>query len=463
MAIGPDSNDISRILIVERDDTLASALADGLARQTDGGPSIRIAGGLNEAVDHVRSEGADIILADLATLDAHDKGFEFGLKRLSRLSGGALLLALSRANSVSSSIAALQSGAHDYLIKPFSVDVLSARLAELGQRHRKAGALDLSQTPDPAPESRFGLVASSHQMHILIEQIDRIASSDEPVFLTGERGTGKSAVATALHRAGSRSGAPFVEIDCRSGRSGTIETEIFGNACAAGAMQNAKGGLLHLKNVDALDTGVQLRLARLLQSVPSTGNEAGVSSTGNVRLVCSTSANLLQMIADRAFREDLFYRLHVLPMHLPPLRQRPSDILPLARHFLNAAGAEQRKISPEAADVLVACDWPGNAGELRQLMVRLAGRATSGDITRDMVSGAEWSPAQTSSPVQGQSMLGQFRVEPMWVQERRIIEGAIARFGGNVARAAEALEISPSTIYRKRQQWDELAGDKGAA
>ncbi|MCB9993252.1 MAG: sigma-54-dependent Fis family transcriptional regulator [Hyphomicrobiaceae bacterium] len=461
MAEGSDADSIPRILVVDRDEGFAARLREGLAG--DGGRHAKVALASNpaDAVLHLRNAGADVVLADLATLDTHEKGFEFALRRLANLSGGALLVALSRADSVSSSMSALQSGAHDYLVKPFAVETLGARLAELGQRHRKAGAIRLAQPAEEIVAEFHGLVGASLQMQTIIAQIEGAAAVEVPVFVTGERGTGKSAVARAIHAASGRADWPFIEVDCEQLGTVRAEAHIFGDRRSEGAIAAADGGVLHLRHVDALDGGTQLRLLRFLQTATPDVMRDGRSA--NVRLICSTSANLLQRIEEKAFREDLFYRLHVLTLHLPPLRQRPADILPLARFFLKGASQDQPRLAPAVADALVARDWPGNVSELRLMMALIASQTDGGDFSAEGMAGIGMPLMSYSGPLRPEREAAPRLVEPMWVQERRIIEGAVARFEGNIAQAAAALEISPSTIYRKRQQWDELERHKGAA
>jgi two-component system repressor protein LuxO len=182
----------------------------------------------------------------------------------------------------------------------------------------------------------------------------------------------------------------------------------------------------------------------------------------DVRVICATNRNPMQLISEKKFREDLFYRLHVLPIHLPPLRQRPSDILVLARHFLARYAAEERKVfagfSSEAAATLASAEWPGNVRQLQNLVRRLVVMFDGGEITAEMLASADIESrgsvvaAEAAPRVEKRSA-----ILPMWQQEQRIIEDAIASFGGNVSLAAAALEISPSTIYRKRQGWAEMA------
>ena len=174
----------------------------------------------------------------------------------------------------------------------------------------------------------------------------------------------------------------------------------------------------------------------------------------------------MTLIAERKFREDLFYRLHVLPIHLPPLRQRPADVLVLARHFLDGFSREEHKsfsgFTADAADALLARDWPGNVRQLQNLVRRVVVMFDGGAIDARMIAAADIeSLAMAATPATGQAR--RQPVLPLWKQEQRIIEEAIQSFSGNVALAAAALELSPSTIYRKRQAWAEAEGKRGAA
>ena len=211
-----------------------------------------------------------------------------------------------------------------------------------------------------------------------------------------------------------------------------------------------------------MDLSLQSKLLRFLQTgTLSRVGESGVRQV-DVRVICATNRNPMQLISEKKFREDLFYRLHVLPIHLPPLRQRPSDIMVLARHFLTRYAAEERKrftgFAPAVASLLASAEWPGNVRQLQNLVRRLVVMSDGGEITmpmllaadiesRGIVATAEPAPRAERRPA----------ILPMWQQEQRIIEDAIASFGGNVSLAAAALEISPSTIYRKRQGWADMA------
>jgi two-component system, repressor protein LuxO len=423
----------------------------------------------------LREEAYDVVLADLASLDELAPQTEDAVARLVRLADGALLIALSEGASISAAVAAMRAGAHDFVAKPVNGAAFAVRIGELAQRHGKARALTIDGGRVRHVAGFAGFVGVSSQMQFVYEQIERIAPSAAPVFITGESGSGKDVCAEALHSRGPRAGKRFVAVNCAAIPRELMEAELFGVARGAytgahedrkGATELADGGTLFLDEIGEMDLSLQSKLLRFLQT-------GAVSRIGDpsvrqvdVRVICATNRNPMQLIAERTFREDLFYRLHVLPIHLPPLRQRPADILVLARHFLERFAREERKsfagFSTEAANVLIAHEWPGNVRQLQNLIRRIVVMFDSGEVNAQMVAAADIEsiglarqPAQ--APVSRQSIL------PLWRQEQRIIEDAIQSFNGNIALAAAALELSPSTIYRKRQAWAEMDGRRGAA
>jgi len=288
------------------------------------------------------------------------------------------------------------------------------------------------------------------------------------VFITGESGTGKEVCAAAVH-AHSLVKGPFVVINCSAIPRELMESEIFGHVKGAftgahedhaGAAELAHGGTLFLDEICEMDLGLQAKLLRFIQ----TGSVRRVGETRerevDVRFVCATNLDPAEAVASGRFRGDLFYRLHVLPLHLPPLRERDGDVRLLAQAFLARFAAEEsrafRGFDAEAEAMLEAHAWPGNVRELQNVIRRAVVLYDGEQVTAEMLAlprtGAEQSiqlspPPQTASPSRIRA------IDPFWRQEQKIIEGALAAFGGNAARAAAALEISPSTIYRKLQAW----------
>ncbi len=395
------------------------------------------------------------------------------MSRLVKLSAGALVIVLSDGASVSGAMAALRAGSAR-LHRPPAL-AAAARIRELAERHGKTRALTIDAGHERV-EAFAGFVGVSSQMQVVYEQIDRIAPSDAPVFITGETGSGKDLCAEALHLRGQRASKRFVSVACAAIPRDSMDAELFGVARGAvsgaeedrkGAAELADGGTLFLDEIGEMDLSVQTKLLRFLQSgtISRLGESAG--RRVDVRVICATGRNPMQLIEERKFREDLFYRLHVLPIHLPPLRPRPADIPVLARHFLERYQREEHKqfagFSADATSLMLARDWPGNVRQLQNLVRRIVVMFGGGEITAEMLAGADLESIALIPPAPLAQLPRRPSVLPMWRQEQRIIEEAIEQFAGNVALAAAALELSPSTIYRKRQAWAELDGKRGAA
>ena len=469
---GSDNALCGRLLLIDADVACADRTGETLRESLLVAPQITHSANGRDAADRLRKTRFDVIIADLESLRDLAASSEDAMNRLVRLAEGALILAVADSGSVSAALGAMRAGAHDYIAKPVNGAMLAGRLGELAQRHGRPRSLGVEAEPETVVTDFAGFVGASSAMQFLYEQIGRVATSAAPVFITGESGTGKDVCAEALHAKGPRANHRFVAINCAAIPRDLMESELFGVVRGAftgahddrkGAAELADGGTLFLDEVGEMDLSLQSKLLRFLQ----TGTISRVGETAarkiDVRVICATNRNPMQMIADRQFREDLFYRLHVLPIHLPPLRQRPSDIMVLTRHFLSRYAREEHKtftgISPEAAQRLTAADWPGNVRQLQNLVRRLVVMFDGGDITSAMIDAADIeSRVSVAAPVSVEAPRPDRRnVLPMWQQEQRIIEDAIATFGGNISMAAAALEISPSTIYRKRQSWSEMA------
>lgn len=474
-SIGRASDATARLLLIDRDPAGGRVLAAHLSGCFLARPQLVEATGGRQAAEILKGASFDIVLVDLASLDDLSVQTEDAVARLVKLADGALVVALSEGASVSSAVAAMRAGAHDYVARPIDGQAFATRIGELAHRHGKARALTIEASSPELSEGFSGFVGASSQMQFVYEQIDRIAPSSAPVFITGESGAGKDVCAEALHERGPRANKRFVAINCAAIPRDLMESELFGVARGAytgahedrkGAAELADGGTLFLDEVGEMDLSLQSKLLRFLQTGMVTRVGEASARKVDVRVICATNRNPMQMIADRKFREDLFYRLHVLPIHIPPLRQRPADILVLARHFLERFSREEHKrfsgFAAETANLLISREWPGNVRQLQNLIRRLVVMFDGGEITARMVGAADIESIgierEAPAPVARRQP-----ILPLWQQEQRIIEDAIESFGGNIALAAAALELSPSTIYRKRQAWADMAGKKGAA
>jgi two-component system repressor protein LuxO len=460
-----------RLLLIDGDERQANLALDALNESLGSAVRVVMTRGGRESIELLRRENFDVVLVDLASLkDLSDRNDE-AMGRVARCADGALLIALSDGTSVSAAVEAMRAGAHDYVVKPINGAAMAARIGELAQRHGKASAISLNIKTDGLADY-CGFIGASSAMQFVYEQIGRIASSSAPVFITGESGTGKDVCAEALHEKSARGHKRLVAINCAAIPRDLMESELFGVARGAytgahedrkGAVEMADGGTLFLDEIGEMDLSLQSKLLRFLQTgTMSRVGESGVRHV-DVRVICATNRNPMQMISEKKFREDLFYRLHVLPIHLPPLRQRPTDIMVLARHFLGQYGTEEGKrfadFTQDAANQLAHSEWPGNVRQLQNVVRRLVVMFDGGEITLPMLQAADIESRGVAVAVAPTTPRGERRqaILPMWQQEQRIIEDAIASFGGNISLAAAALEISPSTIYRKRQGWAELS------
>ncbi|GAA0778890.1 sigma-54-dependent Fis family transcriptional regulator [Roseibium denhamense] len=431
-----------------------------------------------------------ILIIDLETIGGED-----GLEAYAVRCPKAVIIAVSAMGSVSRAVNAMRAGAHDFLTKPFSLDALAAKISfQLDQRKPSQPVAEPAPEPvrppvpqpvvtviDAAsePSTALGLermIGSSRQMRDIHDQIMRMAPSQAPVFITGESGTGKELCANAIHDLSARQPNRFVTLNCAAIPRDLIESEIFGYVRGAftgaadnraGAAEQADGGTLFLDEIGEMDLMLQSKLLRFLQT--GTFQRLGDTQSRKVdaRIICATNRDPLADITAGRFREDLYYRLHVLPIHLPPLRERREDILPLAQKFLTRFTAEERRnfhgFDADAEAVIMTYAWPGNVRQLentiRQIVVMNDGAAVTFDmlpmIIRDQSARSpaviDLSRERLRANVAPSRPFGS--IEPLWAQERRIIEDALDAFDGNIAMAAAALEISPSTIYRKRQSW----------
>jgi two-component system repressor protein LuxO len=465
-----DSEPGGRLLLIDRDQSHAQLVTETLSQCLGHAARITVAAGGKPGAELLRDVDFDIVLADLSSLGDLAERSDDAVGRLVRLARGALLVALSDGASVSAAVGAMRAGAHDYVAKPINGPAMAARLGELAERHGKGRSLGIDAGNTAGLSDFAGFIGASSAMQFVYEQIGRIAASSAPVFITGESGTGKDVCAEALHAKGHRAGKRMVAMNCAAIPRDLLESELFGVARGAftgahedrkGAAELADGGTLFLDEIGEMDLSLQSKLLRFLQTgTLSRVGEAGVRHV-DVRVICATNRNPMQLITEKKFREDLFYRLHVLPIHLPPLRQRPTDIMVLARHFLDRYSAEEHKrfsgFSAEVAGLLTSAEWPGNVRQLQNLVRRLVVMCDGGEITPQMLMAADIESRGTAPAAEAPRSERRPAILPMWQQEQRIIEDAIASFSGNVSLAAAALEISPSTIYRKRQGWAEMA------
>jgi two-component system repressor protein LuxO len=427
-----------------------------------------------EAATSGRDMSRAIMLADIETIG--------GAGQIAEIAGTtSRLIATSSAGSLNVAVAAVKAGAFDFLPKPIGAkaliqgleaavsswntvpNVASPRRVEA----RPSASPDISRPAEPADFA--GFVGRSPAMLAVYEEIRRMAPSRAPVFISGESGTGKEVAAEAIHAHAGLEGRPFVALNCSAIPRELMESEIFGHVRGAftgasenraGAAEMAHGGTLFLDELAEMDLGLQAKLLRFIQTGSFRRVGGNELKRVDVRIVSATNRNPFAEVEAGRFRADLFYRLHVLPIALPPLRERPEDILPLAEAFLARYAKEEgrgfRGFDAEAAALIRASSWPGNVRQLQNVVRRVVvlhdGIAVTAGMLPPGLSGTLAAFPPTAGPAQ-QMPVAPEKILPFREQERLIIEAAVAAFDGNIPRAAAALEISASTIYRKRLTW----------
>ncbi len=463
MALNHEASQPVGVFVVDADAGQRRVLAALIGERTGGRFTATTCASYEEAVAAAATRRNAILIADLATI-----GGPAGVPEFAR--NGSTLIATSDRGSLSTAVAAVKAGAIDFLPKPIGARTLIERLDAAVASWRSIQPELVAQAPLPraAPGPDFaGFVGRSPAMLAVYDKIRRMAPSQAPAFLTGESGTGKELAAEAIHAHAGPEERPFVAINCSAIPRELMESEIFGHVRGAftgatehraGAAELADGGTLFLDEIAEMDLGLQAKLLRFVQS----GTLRRVGGTEqkrvSVRIVSATNRDPFKEVQAGRFRADLFYRLHVLPIDLPPLRARRDDIPLLAAHFLAQYAAEEGcdlvTLDGAALATLAAHDWPGNVRELANVIRRMVVLGSGAGIP-DAAPPAAAAPAAPVSP----NPPSVAAVEPYWRQERRIIEAALDACGGNIARAAAALELSPSTLYRKRQSWLERGGN----
>jgi DNA-binding NtrC family response regulator len=440
-----------RILIIDDERNIRTTLARALDLE---GFAVDGADSGEAGLAAIARAAPDLVLLDLKLPDIDGLTV---LQRLSATTGDTPpVVMMSGHGTLEAAVRATRLGAVDFLEKPIEIErlLLTVRNAlKLSTLDRQVGALTRNV------EQRAGMVGESRALAAVLESVRRAAPTKARVLVTGESGVGKELVARAIHDVSRRAAGPFIKLNCAAINETLVESELFGHEKGAftgadrrhlGRFERADGGTLFLDEVGELPPGTQAKLLRVLQE----GEFERVGGSGpvrvDVRVIAATNRNLLEEARQGRFREDLYYRLNVVPIHVPPLRDRREDIPALARHLLVRSCAENdvghKDWTDEALQTLAGHDWPGNVRELVHVVDRLAilvaGPVVDENDVREALPGAtrlEGAAIPDSGPLY--ALLESF--------EKRIIEDRIARFAGNMSRAAEDLGLERSHLYKK--------------
>ncbi len=445
----------SEILVADDHVEMARLLADQL---TDAGHRVTVAAGGRQAVEVIRKRAPDLVITDLR-MDEVD-GFDV-LEAALAADAELPVIIMTAFAAVDSAVEAIKRGAYHYITKPLRLQELVVFVDRaLAERTLRAENRNLRRLA--GERSALGpMIGRSQAMQQLFDLVDRVAQSPAPVLIRGESGTGKELVARAIHLGGPRSAAPFVPVNCTALPDSLLESELFGHAAGAftgatsarrGLFVEADGGTLFLDEIGDMDVALQAKVLRVVQDGEVRAVGADGSRRVDVRLIAATHQNLERLVAEGRFREDLFYRLNVVPLELPPLRDRPEDIPALIHSFL--ARAQQRNphspvrsLAPEVVGALGRQPWPGNVRELENVIERLVvigrGEVVGPDDLAMFVSPA----AAAAPPVER----ARRELVPLRQLEGDYIDWVISQCGGNKTRAAEILGVNVSTIHRRKR------------
>lgn len=446
-----------KLLLVEDDPLLGAALYEALDRK---GYQTRLAASGAEALALSNDESFDLVLQDVRLPDAD--GLDVLSEILARQPRCQALVMTGQA-TVEMAVRAMKLGAFDFITKPFPLDVLMMKLGRLlDYRHLENRLADLTGGVDP----RAKIVTRSPAMRAVLETIAVVAASEASILLLGESGTGKELMAEAIHNLSAHSHGPLVRVNCAAIPETLIEAELFGVEKGAytgainrpGYLQLANGGTLFLDEIGELSPAVQAKLLRVLGERTATRLGGTSSYALDFRLVCATNRDLRAMVTQGGFREDLYYRINVINLTIPPLRDRREDIPLLTAHFIGRFAKERQqqiRLTPEALERLLHHPWPGNVRELASLIEQLTLFYPGEQILRRHIP---------DSPVAAQPLGTIFEKITVGVPlkvaidefERNYIRRVLTGTGGRKSRAAEILGISRKAL------WEKLRGESSA-
>lgn len=458
---------IEKILIVDDEILVRNFLAETLRRKHF---EVDTAENGHKALTLLKSITYDMVITDMKMPDM--TGIDI-LRKAKELSPHAIVVIITAFGSIENAVEAMRLGAFNYLIKPFSPDAIEA-IIEKAQEHNSLLAENQylrQQLSAGGGRTLSNIIAESPAMKQILTEVQQVAKSNASVFIHGESGTGKEVIAHAIHYNSLRANRPFIKVNCAAVPETLIESEFFGhekgaftgaNARRLGRFELANGGTLMLDEITETPLAMQAKLLRVTQE-QEFERVGGVKSVKvDVRLISTSNRDMKEAIAQKMMREDLYYRLNVVPIHLPPLRDRKEDIIPLANYFLEKIALENHResktLNPEACKKLLAYHWPGNVRELANILERAivmddGKKVTPAHLLIEDINGkvkaSEGQPAEESEEPYTLPM-------GMTLQEleKRLIVETLEAHKNNRTKAAELLGISLRTLRHKLDEYD---------
>ena len=462
------------ILLIEDTPSLSMVYESVLKKS---GHLVECAFSASEAREKFAKFKNKIVLLDLLLPDGD--GMEL-LSEFIALEPNVKVIVITANGSINRAVEAMRAGSFDFLVKPFDATRLMAAVNNAHKASRAGIRMPVKSTLDETGQFQ-GFIGTSGKMQDIYRMVRNIGRSTATVFVTGESGTGKELCAQAIHDLSSRSSGPFIPLNCGAIPRDLLESEVFGHlkgsftgaiADKKGAAAAADGGTLFLDEICEMDLSLQTKLLRFLQTSMIQPVGAVKARMVDVRIVCATNRDPLAEVRAGRFREDLYYRLHVVPIHLPPLRERADDVMEIANRMLAKFSAEEDKqfvnFSDEVCDIIVNSSWPGN---VRQLMNAIRNVVVLND---DLTVSPEMLPADIAmSPKAPENVVAStgaietarrkavsatdisaFIGTPLAKFEREFIEATVKFCDGSIPQAARLLDVSPSTLYRKKENWE---------
>ncbi|HET7543274.1 MAG TPA: sigma-54 dependent transcriptional regulator [Polyangiaceae bacterium] len=447
----------AKVLIVDDDTSMCELLAEGLVQH---GYEASFRASAPEALTLLAEREFDVVLTDINMRDM--SGLEL-CQKATEMHPDLPVIVITAFGSMETAVQAIRAGAYDFITKPFDIDVVAIAI----ERAVKHGVLtrEVQRLQRAVDESRRfdELLGASPAMKEVYDLLERVGESESTVLVSGESGTGKELVARALHRRSKRSAGPFVAINCAAMPEQLLESELFGHTKGAftdarsarpGLFVQAKGGTIFLDEIGDMPIGLQPKLLRALQERTVRPVGGDTETPIDVRVVAASNRDLETAIEERKFREDLYYRINVIHVELPPLRARGADVILLATHYLQhfatQSGKDVRSLDAEAAEKLSAYAWPGNVRELANCMERAVA------LTRNESIGVADLPEKIRSYRTSHVLVAATdptELVPMEEVEKRYILRVLEAVGGNKTLAAQVLGLDRKTLYRKLDRY----------
>jgi DNA-binding NtrC family response regulator len=440
---------MATILVADDEPKLGKLVVEML--ESAGHQVSHVSGG-RAAIEKITAAPPDIVLTDLRMPEVDGMAVLAETKKVSPATDVVMMTAHATAQNA---IDAMKLGAIDYLIKPFAMDELRLRIARIADRRALSARASALAKQIDAREGFGRVIAESPKMQALVAQAQRVAQTDETVLLLGESGTGKSLLARAIHHASKRATGPFVEVHAAALPDTLVEGELFGREkgaytgateAKAGHAEAAQGGTLFLDEIGELPPATQVKLLRLLQDRTFTRLGSTQQRKADVRIVAATNRDLEAAVKAGTFREDLYYRLAVFPLVVPPLRERPDDVRATVYSLLAARGLGPERISSEALEAMARYAWPGNVRELENALTRaLLIAGTEPIALAHLPPGLAQRRAHEATSLDELLVAG-FSLDAL---ERDLIHHALIKANGNKAAAARLLGITRRRLYSR--------------